>query len=91
MEASLGSSLLLSQLQVLVLYFLPLHAGDGLYTFKHGLFSLPYTFGLVLHEEYFSFQSSPAFDGLEFFLIVMVVVLLGDAFLIMIFCFFEGN
>lgn len=73
-----------------MLYLLPLHAGDGLYAFEHGLFSLADTFGLVLHEEYLSFQSSPSFDGLEFFLVVVVLILLGDAFLIVIFHFLEG-
>lgn len=74
-----------------MLYLLPLHAGDGLDALEHGLFSLAYTLGLALHEQYFPFQSSPALDGLQFFLIVVVLVLLGDAFLIMVFHFLEGS
>lgn len=74
-----------------MLYLLPLHAGDGLYAFEHGLLRLAYTLGLVLHEEYFAFEPSPAFDGLQFFLVVVVLVLLGDAFLIVVFRFLEGN
>jgi hypothetical protein len=76
--------LVVSKLVVFMLKLLLLHLGDFFDSLHHVLFCLSDVFGLLLHQQDLSLQSSPALNGLQLILIVIIFILLCNLLLIVV-------